>query len=50
MLGLAALSLAAVSGAAYLFTVHPQHSLPNLPYQLLAACLLMHFFHHGRHR
>lgn len=50
MLGLAALSLAAVSGAAYLFTVHPQHSLPYLPYLLLAACLLMHFFHHGRHR
>jgi hypothetical protein len=49
-LGLAALSLAAVSGAAYLFTQHPQHSLPYLPYLLLAACPLMHFFHHGRHR
>jgi hypothetical protein len=46
---LAAASLAAVSGAAYLFTEHPQHSLPYLPYLLLAACPLMHFFHHGRH-
>lgn len=48
--GLAVLSLAAVSGAAYLLTQHPQHSLPYLPYLLLAACPLMHFFHHGRHR
>jgi hypothetical protein len=47
---LAAASLAAVSGAAYLLTEHPQHSLPYLPYLLLAACPLMHFFHHGRHR
>jgi hypothetical protein len=47
---LAAMSLLAVSGAAYLLTQHPQHSLPYLPYLLLAACPLMHFFHHGRHR
>lgn len=47
---LAAASLAAASGAAYLLTEHPQHSLPYLPYLLLAACPLMHFFHHGRHR
>jgi hypothetical protein len=47
---LAAASLAAVSGAAYLLTEHPQHSLPYLPYLLLAACPLMHLFHHGRHR
>ena len=49
-LALAAISLAAVSTAAYLFTQHPSHSLPYLPYLLLAACPLMHFFHHGRHR
>ena len=47
---LAAMSLLAVSGAAYLLTEHPEHSLPYLPYLLLAACPLMHFFHHGRHR
>jgi hypothetical protein len=48
--GLAGLSLIAVSVAAYLLTQHPQHSLPYLPYLLLAACPLMHFFHHDRHR
>jgi len=48
-LSLAAISLLAVSAAAYLFTQHPQHSLPYLPYLLLAACPLLHFFHHGRH-
>lgn len=47
---LAAMSLLAVSGAAYLLTQHPEHSLPYLPYLLLAACPLMHFLHHGRHR
>jgi hypothetical protein len=48
-LGLAGISLLAVSAAAYLFTQHPQHSLPYLPYLLLAACPLLHFFHHARH-
>lgn len=47
---LAAVSLVAVSGAAYLLTQHPAHSLPYLPYLLLAACPLLHFFHHGSHR
>jgi hypothetical protein len=47
---LAAISLAAVSGAAYLLTQHPAHSLPYLPYLLLAACPLLHFFHHRSHR
>lgn len=47
---LAAISLMAVSGAAYLLTQHPAHSLPYLPYLLLAACPLLHFFHHRRHR
>lgn len=46
---LAAASLIAVTGAAYLLTQHPTHTLPYLPYLLLAACPLMHFFHHGRH-
>jgi hypothetical protein len=50
-LPLAALSLLAVSAAAYLLPQHPTHSLPYLPYLLLAACPLMHFFHHGhRHK
>lgn len=48
-LSLAAISLIAVSAAAFLFTQHPAHTLPYLPYLLLAACPLMHFFHHGRH-
>ena len=46
---LATASLIAVTGAAYLLTQHPAHTLPYLPYLLLAACPLMHFFHHGRH-
>jgi hypothetical protein len=49
-LTLAALSLFAVSTAAFLLTQHLAHTLAYLPYLLLAACPLMHFFHHGRHR
>lgn len=49
-LRLAALSLFAVAAAAYLFSQHLTHTLAFLPYLLLAACPLMHFFHHGHHR
>lgn len=48
-LGLAAISLIAVSAAAFLLTQHPGHTLQYLPYLLLAVCPLMHFFHHGQH-
>ena len=48
-LRLAALSLLAVTAAAYLFQQHLAHTLAFLPYLLLAACPLMHFFHHGHH-
>jgi len=33
----------------FLFTEHRAHMFAVLPYLLLAACPLMHFFHHGRH-
>jgi hypothetical protein len=35
--------------AYFLFTEHRAHMFAVLPYLLLAACPLMHFFHHGRH-
>lgn len=31
----------------FLWTEHKAHVLGILPYLLLAACPLMHFFHHG---
>lgn len=49
-LTLAVLSLVTVSTAAFLLTQHLAHTVAYLPYLLLAACPLMHFFHHGRHR
>lgn len=49
-LRLAALSLLAVTTAAYLLQQHLAHMLGFLPYLLLAACPLMHLFHHGHHR
>lgn len=33
----------------FLFTEHRAHVLGILPYLLLAACPLLHFFMHGRH-
>jgi hypothetical protein len=34
----------------FLLTEHRAHLMSFLPYLLLAACPLMHFFHHGGHR
>lgn len=34
----------------FLLTEHRAHMVNLLPYLLLAACPLMHFFHHGAHR
>jgi hypothetical protein len=43
------LAFAAV-GAYYLFTEHRAHLLDYLPYVLLMACPLMHYFaHHRKH-
>jgi len=33
----------------FLVTEHRAHLFAALPYLLLAACPLMHLFHHGRH-
>lgn len=33
----------------FLFTEHRAHVLGALPYLILAACPLMHLFHHGGH-
>jgi len=33
----------------FLFTEHRAHVLGVLPYLILAACPLMHLFHHGGH-
>ena len=33
----------------FLFTEHRAHLFGVLPWLLLAACPLMHFFHHGGH-
>lgn len=40
----------AAVAAFYLWTEHRAHLLGLLPYVLLLACPLMHFFMHGRHR
>lgn len=38
-------------GAYFLIAEHRAHVIPYLPFVLLAACPLMHFFHHrGRYR
>ena len=34
--------------AFFLWTEHRAHALGALPYLLVLACPLMHFFHHGR--
>lgn len=45
------LTLAAFLGIAafFLITEHKAHVLGFLPYLLLLACPLLHFFMHGRH-
>ena len=35
--------------AFFLWTEHRAHLLGALPYLLILACPLMHFFHHGGH-
>jgi hypothetical protein len=35
--------------AYFLFTEHRAHMIQILPYLLLLACPLMHFFMHGKH-
>ena len=47
-LGLAVCLLVAALGG-YLLWAHTGHTLTALPYLLLLACPLMHFFGHGRH-
>jgi Protein of unknown function (DUF2933) len=44
----ALLGFVAIAGY-FLFTEHKAHVLGVLPYLLLLACPLMHFFMHGRH-
>jgi hypothetical protein len=46
--GVGCLVIGAVA-AYFLFTEHLAHTLSALPYLLLAACPLMHFFMHGGH-
>ena len=46
--GLVMLGFLAIGGA-LLFTEHRAHVLGALPYLLLLACPLMHFFMHGGH-
>ena len=36
--------------AYFLIAEHRAHIVPYLPFLLLAACPLMHLFHHGGHR
>ena len=43
------LGFAAVAGY-FLLVEHRAHLAPYLPILLLAACPLMHLFHHGGHR
>jgi hypothetical protein len=47
-LGLVACLALATLGV-YLLVTHTGHVLSALPYVLLLACPLMHFFGHGRH-
>ena len=46
--GLVLIAFLAIGGV-LLFTEHRAHVLGALPYLLLPACLLMHFFMHGGH-
>ena len=39
----------AAIAAYFLLKEHRAHLYGNLPYLLLAACPLLHFFHHGGH-
>ena len=39
----------AVLAAAFLLLEHSAHVLGYLPFLILLACPLMHFFHHGSH-
>lgn len=39
----------ALVAAYFLWTEHRAHLLGILPYLLILACPLMHFFHHGKH-
>ena len=48
-IGIASLGFLAVT-AFYLLTEHTAHVFGALPYLLLAACPLMHLFHHRDHR
>jgi hypothetical protein len=40
----------AAVAAYFLITEHRAHIVPFLPFLLLAACPLMHLFHHGGHK
>lgn len=44
-----ALAVFAAVAAFYLFAEHRAHLFGVLPYLLLLACPLVHFFMHGRH-
>ena len=46
--GLAFLGFALVAGY-FLLTEHRAHLIQALPWVLVLACPLMHFFHHGGH-
>ena len=40
----------AVVAAYFVIAEHRAHIVPFLPFLLLAACPLMHLFHHGGHK
>jgi len=44
------LSLAVAAVGVYLLVAHTGHLFAALPYLLLVACPLMHFFGHGGHK
>lgn len=44
------LSLMVAAVGVYLLAAHTGHLLAALPYLLLIACPLMHFFGHGSHK
>ena len=43
-----AFAVFAIIGGVFLFAEHRAHVLPYLPWLILLACPLMHFFMHGR--
>ena len=47
-LGLGWIAMAAIAGG-FLWTEHRAHLLGALPYLVLVACPLLHFFMHGGH-